>query len=89
MGAERDVRSEHLCCIEESESSHFLGSFGDVDVRADNGGVVSAAVPRRDQSSDVHVQSRDGTAYHSRVTLFSVLLALSITFLPVTVDPVK
>lgn len=78
-------REANLARVQESEGGDLLGGRGDVNVLANNGGVVTTTI--------VVLASSCGRgaaiAYSSRVTRFSVLEADSMTFLPVNVLPVK
>lgn len=68
--------------------TYFLGNLVDIHIRENNGWVVSTPLWKLVLYTQLMTDVGKKT-YNSRVTLFSVLLALCITNLPVVVEPVK
>jgi hypothetical protein len=79
----RNLRN-YLSRIQECKCGNLWCCLLDVYRFADDCWVVSS-------TEDGQLDSRDGKnfSHSSSVTLFNVLLALSITFFPVAVEPVK
>lgn len=65
---------------------YLLSNGVDVDVLADNGRILATPSTRQYEAPD---KTYFDDTYSSRVTLFNVFEALSMTFLPVKVEPVK
>lgn len=79
-------RKTYLSRVDESKRCHLGNSLGNVGIGTDDRWVVAAAkLSVLAFELDYHQRN----TYSSRVTLFNVLLQLSITFFPVAVDPVK
>ena len=81
-------RNADLPGVQEGEGRNLRGCFGYVYAFADDCWVFSSSV----DSSVCRIPFEGGQgnlSYSSRVTRLSVLAALSITFFPVAVEPVK